>query len=212
MFKPNFFCFHLEGQWRKKLDPDPLVKRHGSADPDPDPPQNVMDPQHWIFFFFLSEFIASGAAVLGKELAEPLLPVDSWLDVLSAQQVVSPSKFNVRLAAGKLTFLVPSWLGTNYLKWVLCNMSLLSCGSENLSSRSLNTCRYYEKHVGNTEYSGDLIFSFIIYPVGSNIFYGFGSRRPINYGFIGSEFGLGFRFTTLILTIILPGNKLATWS
>jgi hypothetical protein len=21
--------------------------RHGSADPDPDPPQNVIDPQHW---------------------------------------------------------------------------------------------------------------------------------------------------------------------
>jgi hypothetical protein len=25
--------------------PDPLVKRHRYADPDP--PQNVMDPQHW---------------------------------------------------------------------------------------------------------------------------------------------------------------------
>jgi hypothetical protein len=24
-------------------------QRHGSADPDPDPPQNVMDPQHWLF-------------------------------------------------------------------------------------------------------------------------------------------------------------------
>jgi hypothetical protein len=23
-------------------------KCHGSADPDPDPPQNVMDPQHWL--------------------------------------------------------------------------------------------------------------------------------------------------------------------
>ncbi len=68
-------------------------------------------------------------------------------------------------------------------------MSLLFCGSENLSSLSLNTCRYYEKHVGNTENSGDLIFSFIIY-VGSISFYGFGSRRPINYGFTGSEFGL----------------------
>jgi hypothetical protein len=53
--------------------------------------------------------------VLGKELAEPLLPVDSWLDVLSAERVVPPSKFNVRLAAGKLRFLVPSWVGNNYL-------------------------------------------------------------------------------------------------
>ena len=24
-----------------------ISQRHGSADPDPDPPQNVMDPQHW---------------------------------------------------------------------------------------------------------------------------------------------------------------------
>ncbi len=24
-----------------------IRQRHGSADPDPDPPQNVMDPQHW---------------------------------------------------------------------------------------------------------------------------------------------------------------------
>ncbi len=50
--------------------------------------------------------------MLGKELAEPLLPVDSWLDVLSAERVVSPSRFNVRLAAGKLRLLVPSWVGT----------------------------------------------------------------------------------------------------
>jgi hypothetical protein len=25
-----------------------VSQRHGSADPDPDPPQNVMDPQHWL--------------------------------------------------------------------------------------------------------------------------------------------------------------------
>jgi hypothetical protein len=24
-----------------------ISQRHGSADPDPDPHQNVMDPQHW---------------------------------------------------------------------------------------------------------------------------------------------------------------------
>jgi hypothetical protein len=24
-----------------------ISQRHGSADPDPDPPQHVMDPQHW---------------------------------------------------------------------------------------------------------------------------------------------------------------------
>jgi hypothetical protein len=25
-----------------------MSQRHGSGDPDPDPPQNVMDPQHWL--------------------------------------------------------------------------------------------------------------------------------------------------------------------
>jgi hypothetical protein len=25
-----------------------IIQGHGSADPDPDPHQNVMDPQHWI--------------------------------------------------------------------------------------------------------------------------------------------------------------------
>jgi hypothetical protein len=25
-----------------------VSQRHGSADPDPDPPQNDMDPQHWL--------------------------------------------------------------------------------------------------------------------------------------------------------------------
>ncbi len=28
------------------LDPDPLVRGMESADPDPDPHQNVMDPEH----------------------------------------------------------------------------------------------------------------------------------------------------------------------
>jgi hypothetical protein len=40
------FSCHLEGHWRKyqdpEPDPDPLVKGR-----DPDPYQNVMDPQHW---------------------------------------------------------------------------------------------------------------------------------------------------------------------
>jgi hypothetical protein len=54
----NNFCWHLEGQRRKKQDPDPgsgsgsesgsISQRHGSADPDPDPLQNVMDPEHCV--------------------------------------------------------------------------------------------------------------------------------------------------------------------
>ncbi len=37
-------------------------QRHGSADPDPDPPQNVMDPQHW--FFFLKKDWSRSATIL----------------------------------------------------------------------------------------------------------------------------------------------------
>jgi hypothetical protein len=44
--KKLFFCWHLEGQWMMKIEGS-LSQRHGSADPDPDPHQNVMDPQHW---------------------------------------------------------------------------------------------------------------------------------------------------------------------
>ncbi len=46
--KKLVFCWHLEGQWRKKQNPDPgsgsISQRHGSADPDPH--QNVMDTEH----------------------------------------------------------------------------------------------------------------------------------------------------------------------
>jgi hypothetical protein len=42
------FCWDLEGQFRKKKDPNPgsgsISQRHGSADPDPH--QNVLDPEH----------------------------------------------------------------------------------------------------------------------------------------------------------------------
>jgi hypothetical protein len=45
-----FFC-RLEGHRRKEQDPDPdpLVKSMvpGSENPDPDPYQNVTDPDHW---------------------------------------------------------------------------------------------------------------------------------------------------------------------
>ncbi len=32
-----------------------ISQRHGSADPDPDPSQNVMDPQHWLEITGLKE-------------------------------------------------------------------------------------------------------------------------------------------------------------
>ncbi len=48
--KKYYFCWHLEGHWRKKqeLDPDPLVR--GT---DPDPNRNVMDPEHWSEHWFI---------------------------------------------------------------------------------------------------------------------------------------------------------------
>ncbi len=41
MQKKIVFCWRIEGQGRKQQDPDPLVRG-----PDPDPYQNVTDPQH----------------------------------------------------------------------------------------------------------------------------------------------------------------------
>jgi hypothetical protein len=35
-----------------------ISQRHGSADPDPDPHQNIMDPEHWlvtVYKFFLED-------------------------------------------------------------------------------------------------------------------------------------------------------------
>ncbi len=62
--KKLFFCWHLEGLWRieKNLDlgsgsgseSGSISQRHGSADPDP--PQNVMDPQHCIAVKSISVF------------------------------------------------------------------------------------------------------------------------------------------------------------
>ncbi len=43
------FCWHLEGQWRKKQDPDPdpLVRGMDPRIRIRIPLQNVMDPEHW---------------------------------------------------------------------------------------------------------------------------------------------------------------------
>jgi hypothetical protein len=32
-----------------------ISQRHGSTDPDPDPHQNVMDPEHWPYVTFSTE-------------------------------------------------------------------------------------------------------------------------------------------------------------
>ncbi len=34
-----------------------ISQRHGSADPDPDPHQNVMDPEHWLLGCFCSAVV-----------------------------------------------------------------------------------------------------------------------------------------------------------
>jgi hypothetical protein len=33
---------------RSRSESGPICQRHGSADPDPDPHQNIMNPQHWL--------------------------------------------------------------------------------------------------------------------------------------------------------------------
>jgi hypothetical protein len=53
--KPKKLCKKISfllASWRSKTKTEgsrsgSISQRHGSADPDPDPPQNVMDPQHW---------------------------------------------------------------------------------------------------------------------------------------------------------------------
>ncbi len=38
-----------------------ISQRHGSADPDPDPPQNVMDPEHWLAAWYSPATLRSRA-------------------------------------------------------------------------------------------------------------------------------------------------------
>jgi hypothetical protein len=33
-----------------------ISQRHGSADPDPDPHQNVIDPEHWILGWTIRDY------------------------------------------------------------------------------------------------------------------------------------------------------------
>jgi hypothetical protein len=53
VLKKLVFCWHLEGQCTKIAvsgsASGSISQRHGSADPDPDPHQNIMDPQHCNF-------------------------------------------------------------------------------------------------------------------------------------------------------------------
>jgi hypothetical protein len=37
-----------------------IRKRHGSADPDTDPHQTVMEPQHWYILYFVNPHCALG--------------------------------------------------------------------------------------------------------------------------------------------------------
>ncbi len=47
-----------------------ISQRHGSADPDPDPHQNVMDPQHWskVGYSFFSLTVEPGGEGTGTQL------------------------------------------------------------------------------------------------------------------------------------------------
>jgi hypothetical protein len=59
--KKFIFCWCLKGHWRKLQDPKSasasgsISPMYGSADPDPDPHQNFMDPQHWLLILLNSQ-------------------------------------------------------------------------------------------------------------------------------------------------------------
>jgi hypothetical protein len=38
-----------------------ISQRHGSEDPDPDPPQNVMDPQHFLICIIITVLVLAGS-------------------------------------------------------------------------------------------------------------------------------------------------------
>ncbi len=44
----------------------PISQRHGSADPEPDPHQNVMDPEHWkkLIIFYYNETLVLSFRIL----------------------------------------------------------------------------------------------------------------------------------------------------
>jgi hypothetical protein len=44
-----------------------ISQRHGSSDPDPDPHQNVMDPQHWNKASEFSTWVLESSTVLSKQ-------------------------------------------------------------------------------------------------------------------------------------------------
>jgi hypothetical protein len=66
-----------------------ISQRHGSADPDPDPHHNIMDPEHW----FLPAF--SAAKGVGEGSQHPVENVraaflHSSKDMLIAQRLTLP--------------------------------------------------------------------------------------------------------------------------
>jgi hypothetical protein len=61
--------------------------RHGSEDPDPDPPQNVMDPQHW--------YKRIGTVVKDnneRQLMYPFEQYQMWLSFTKWQAQIEPER------------------------------------------------------------------------------------------------------------------------
>jgi hypothetical protein len=55
-----------------------ISQRHGSADPDPDPQQNVMDPQHW-WIYSVVLLLRTINECVGKEAPSPVSPFHMFL-------------------------------------------------------------------------------------------------------------------------------------
>jgi hypothetical protein len=58
-------------------EPGSISQRHGSADPDPNPHQNVMDPEHWLWVWicWIHNQLTSWIRIRNPELGTRLLTV-----------------------------------------------------------------------------------------------------------------------------------------
>jgi hypothetical protein len=73
-----------------------ISQMHGSADPDPDPPQNVMDPQHWSK---RCPFVAEEEAEryrAGAQLSEARPDMLAAADILEVAAHPEPSPDTIR--------------------------------------------------------------------------------------------------------------------
>ncbi len=69
--KNQFFCLHRRSMTKiagsgSASRSGSISQRHGSADSDPDPHQNVMDPQHWTKAYFQVTYSVGRSSILTR--------------------------------------------------------------------------------------------------------------------------------------------------